>query len=107
MISSKMMTSHQIVSVVPALAVSLKPLAHHRTVASVSFSYSYYFGRCLSERLNWFHFLILVAVPLVILIGCIFFCHLSQIDVVRMSMSTVSFLAQLDSRILSPQNVFL
>ena len=68
-----MMTSHQIVSVAPPFAASLKPLAHHRTVASVSFSYSYYFGRCLSERLNWFYFLILVAVPLVILIGCIVF----------------------------------
>ena len=32
-----------------SLAVSLEPLAHHQNVASLSFFYRYYFGRCLSE----------------------------------------------------------
>ena len=32
-----------------SLAVSLEPLAHHRNVASLSFFYRYYFGRCSSE----------------------------------------------------------
>ena len=32
-----------------SLAASLEPLAHRRNVASLSFFYSYYFGRCLSE----------------------------------------------------------
>ena len=33
----------------PTLAASLEPLGHCRNVASLSFFYSYYFGRCLSE----------------------------------------------------------
>ena len=33
----------------PSLAVSLEPLAHRRNVASLSFFYRYYFGRCSSE----------------------------------------------------------
>ena len=33
----------------PSLAASLKPLAHHRNVASLSLFYRYYFGRCSSE----------------------------------------------------------
>ena len=33
----------------PSLAVSLKPLAHHRNEASLSFFDRYYFGRCSSE----------------------------------------------------------
>ena len=33
----------------PSLAASLEPLAHHRNVASLSFFYRYYFGRCSSE----------------------------------------------------------
>ena len=44
-----MMTLNQIVCVGPSLVVSLKPLAHHRNVASLSLFYSYYFGRCFSE----------------------------------------------------------
>ena len=30
----------------PSLATSLEPLAHHRNIASLSFFYRYYFGRC-------------------------------------------------------------
>ena len=33
----------------PSLAVSLKPLAHCRNVASLNRFYMYYFGRCSSE----------------------------------------------------------
>ena len=33
----------------PSLAASLEPLAHRRTVASLSLFYRYYFGRCSSE----------------------------------------------------------
>ena len=33
----------------PSLAASLEPFAHRRNVASLSFFYRYYFGRCSSE----------------------------------------------------------
>ena len=33
----------------PSLAASLEPLTHCRNVASLSFFYRYYFGRCSSE----------------------------------------------------------
>ena len=33
----------------PSLAAALEPLAHRRNVASLSFFYSYFFGRCSSE----------------------------------------------------------
>ena len=36
-------------TVVPSLAASLEPLAHHRNVASLSLFYMYYFDRCSSE----------------------------------------------------------
>ena len=49
--------------------------------------------------LNCFHFLILEGVILVILINCMIFLS-PFLDVTRMSMSAVSFLAQLDSGIL-------
>ena len=44
-----MMVSHQIVCFGPSLAASLKPLAPHGNGTSLSFFYSYYFGRFLSE----------------------------------------------------------
>ena len=62
----------------PALAACLEPLAH----------------RLLEGGL------------LVILIDCMIF-QSPLLDVTRMSMSTVSFFAQLDSGILCPQNAFL
>ena len=53
-----------------------------------------------------FYFLILEASLLAILIDCMVF--LSPFgDVTKMSMSTVSYLTQLDSGILSIQNAFL
>ena len=85
----------------PSLATSLEPLAHRRNVASLSLFYRYYFGRCSSElpQLVWFLFLILEGDLLVILIDCMIFLS-PFLDVTRMSMSTVSFLIQLDSGIL-------
>ena len=68
-----MMTLHQIVCAGHSLAASLKPLAYHRNVASLSFFYCYYLVDVCLNWLNCFHFLILVAVPLVIVIGCIIF----------------------------------
>ena len=47
---------------------------------------------------NWFHFLILKGGLLVILIDCIIFLSLF-LDVTRMFMSRVSFLARVDSGI--------
>ena len=84
----------------PLLAASLEPLARRGNVASLSLFYRYYFGRCSSDNwLNWFHFLILEGGLLVILIDCMIFLS-PFLDVRRMSMSTVSFLAQLGSGIL-------
>ena len=74
-----------------SLAASLEPLVHRQNVTSLSLFCRYY----LLNWLNWFHFLILEVGSLVILIDCMVF--LSPIlDVTRMSMSTVSFLVQLD-----------
>ena len=53
----------------------------------------------LQNWLNWLHFLFLEGGPLVILIDCIIFLS-PFLDATRMSVSTVSFLAQLDSGIL-------
>ena len=78
-----------------SLAASLEPMAQN--VASLNLFQRYYFGRCSSE---------LVPLPysqgrsiLVILIDCIIFWW-PFLHVKRMFMSTVSFLAQLDSWIL-------
>ena len=49
---------------------------------------------------NWLHFLILEGGLLVIVIDCMIFLSLFLVAT-KMSMSTVSFLAQLDSRMLS------
>ena len=64
-----MMASHQIVCFGPSLAASLKPLAPHGNGASLSFFYSYCFGRFLSELAE------LVPLPHLCgsLIGCIIF----------------------------------
>ena len=88
----------------PLLAASLELLAHHRNIASISLFYRYYFGRysselvvlpysrgrptCYSDRLHYWKFLS------------------TFLDVTRMSISTVSFLAQLDFEILDLLNAF-
>ena len=83
----------------PLLAASLEHLAHRQNVASLSLFYRYYFGRCSSELAQ------LVPLPYsrgrstFILIDCMIFLS-PFLDVTRMSMLTVSFLAQLDSGIL-------
>ena len=82
-----------------SLAASLEPLAHRQNVASLNIFYRYYIGRCSSELAQ------LVPLPysrgrstLFLIDGMIFWSPF--LDVTRMSMSTVSFLAQLDSGIL-------
>ena len=79
----------------PSVAASLEPLAHHQNVASLSLFYRYYFGRCSSELAQ------LVPLPYSRYSDrCKVFLS-PFLDVSRMFMSTVSFLAQLDSGILS------
>ena len=77
-----------------SLAASLEPLAHHRNIAILSLFYSYLVD-VHHNWLNWFHFLILEGVLLVILINCMIFLSLF-VNVTRISMSTISFLAQLN-----------
>ena len=79
----------------PSLAASLEPLARRRNVASLSLFYRYLVD-VLQNWLNWFHFLFLEGGLLVILMDCMIFLS-PFLDVTRMSMSTVSFLAQLNS----------
>ena len=80
-------------------SITVGPLAHCQNVASLSLFYIYYFGRCSSELAQ--------------LVPCPYShgrsTHYSDklhdfsvtfLDVTRMSMSTVSLLAQLDSGIL-------
>ena len=86
-------------TVSPSLAASLEPLAHCRNVASLSFFYRYYFSGCSPELAQLAPFLILVGGLLIILIDCLIFLS-PFLDVTRISMSTVSFLAQLNSEIL-------
>ena len=57
----------------------------------------------LLNWLNWFHFLILEGGLLVVLIDCMVFLSPS-VDVARVFISTVSFLAQLESGILCLKN---
>ena len=83
----------------PSLSASLEPLAHRRNVASLSQFYRYYFGRCSSALAQLVPLLFREGGLLVILINCMIFLS-PFLDVTRMSMSTVSFLSQLDSGIL-------
>ena len=93
-------------SVGPSLAASLEPLAHHRNLASLSFSIVITLADVHLNWPNWFHFLVLEGGLYVILIDCMFFLS-PFLDVTRMCMSTVSFLAQLHSGIFCLQNAFL
>ena len=80
----------------PSLAASLEPLAHRRNVASLSLFCRYYFGRCSSELAQ------LVPLPYSQGRSTRYSDRFLSpvLDVTRVSMSTVSFLAQLDSGIL-------
>ena len=82
-----------------SLAASPEPLPHRRNVASSSLFIGITLVDVHLNWLNWFHLLILEGDLLVILIDCMIFLS-PFLDVTRMSMSTVSFLAQLDSGIL-------
>ena len=80
----------------PSLAASLEPLAHRRNVASLSLFYRYYFGKCSSELVQ------LVLLPYSrrrsTRYSDILLIFLSPfLDITMMLLSTVSFLAQLDS----------
>ena len=82
----------------PSFAASLEPLAHRRNVASLSLFYRYYFGRCSSELAQLVPLSFLEGGLLIILIDCMIFLS-PLLDVRRMSMSSLSFLTQLDSGI--------
>ena len=83
------------------LAPSLEPLSLHWNVASLSLFYSVFYITLVDAHLNWlnwFCFIISVTSLFTILMDCMIF--FVTIDVTRMSISTVSFLKQLDSGIL-------
>ena len=82
-----------------SLATSLECLADSVNVASLSLFCRYYFSRCSSYWLNWSHIVFFEGGLLVILIDCMIFLS-PFLDVASMPMSTISFLAQLDSGIL-------
>ena len=82
-----------------SLATSLEPLARHQNVTSLSLFYCIILVDVHLNWPNWFHILILKGGLLVTLTGCIIFLS-PFLDFTRMSMSTVSFLAQLESGIL-------
>ena len=90
----------------PTLAASLEPLVHCRNLANLSLFYS--IGITLIDvnqnQLNWFFFL--EGGLLVFLIDYMIF-QSPFLDVTMISLSIVSFLAQLDSGILCLQNAFL
>ena len=80
----------------PSVAASLEPLAHRRNVTSLSLFYRYYFGRCFLELGQ------LVPHPFSWGRSTLYSDRLHDfsvtfLDVTRMSMSTISFLIQLDS----------
>ena len=83
----------------PSPAVSLEPVTHRGSAASLSQLIGITLVDVHLNWLNWFHFLILEGGLLVILIDCMIFLS-PFLDVARMCMSTASFLAQLDSGIL-------
>ena len=72
-----------------SLAAPLEPLVYCRNVASLSLFYSITLVDVLPNWLNWFHFLLLDGGLLVILIDCMIFLS-PFLDVIKMSMSTVS-----------------
>ena len=82
-----------------SLAASLEPFRSSSKCGQIKSFYRCYFGRCSSKlsKLVPCHFS--QGSLLLILIDCMIFLS-PFLDVTRMSMSTVSFLAQLDSGIL-------
>ena len=82
----------------PSLVAPLESLTHRGNTASLSVFCRYLVDVHLNW-LNWFHFRILERVAVVILIDCMIF-QSAFLDVTRMPMSTVSFVAKLDCGIL-------
>ena len=83
----------------PSLAACLNPWLIVEMWPAYVFSIGITLVDVLQNWLNWFHFLFLEGGLLVILIDCMIFLW-PFLDVTRMSMWTVSFLAQLNSGIL-------
>ena len=90
----------------PTLVASAEPLGHCRNIASLSFFCRYFLVYFHLNWLNWFCLLNLLGVLLVVLIDCMIFLS-PFLDVVRLSMSTASFLPQLDFGIIYLLNGFL
>ena len=89
----------------PSLTASLEPLVHCQNVANLILFDSYYFCINLSELDELISRIItLVAGALVILIGASFLSPF--LDVIRMSISTVSSLTQLESGIFCLELMF-
>ena len=91
----------------PTLAASVESLVHCRNAVSLYLFYRYHFGRCSSELAE------MVLLPCSHGSSnhhsdrlCIIFMSAFQ-DLLMMSISTVSVLTYLDSRILYLQNAFL
>ena len=83
----------------PSFSASRELLVLRQNVASLSLFYRYYFGKCSSKLAQLVPLPIFMGSLLVILID--YMISLSPfLDVTKMPMSTVSFLAQLNSRIL-------
>ena len=83
----------------PSLAASLERLAHCRNVGRLSLFYRFYFDRCSSGLAQLVQLLYSRGISSRYFDRCIVFLS-SFLDVTRMFMSTVSFLAQLSSEIL-------
>ena len=83
----------------PSFGTSPEPLACSRNVISLRQLICIILICVYLIWLNWFHFLITEGGVLVILIDCMIFLT-PLLDLTRMFMSTVSFLAQLNSGVL-------
>ena len=77
-------------------------LAYRQNVVSLNLSYRYYFGRCSSALADLVSHRYYLTIP----IDCLTFFS-PFIDVTRFSLSTVSFLTQLNSGIHCLKNAFL
>ena len=83
----------------PSFNASLEPLAHCSNAASLHLFTGINFIDVHLNLVSWFYFLILKGGLFIILTDCMIFLS-PFLDVTRMSMSTVSFYAQVDSWIL-------
>ena len=103
-VMDKLQKRIQRIVAIATFAVSLESFAN-RIVASLSFFYSITLVDGHLNWMNWCRFQILLGGPLVILPGCTIYLS-PFLGFMRISMTTVSFLAQLDLVILCLQNVF-